>query len=218
MKRYSLKLALVTMAALAPGCGGLGSLLGNDGGTASDMAMAAPADMMWYQLKSGVYTVTAVRSDVAKDGCKVDPNNAMAPLVGRSFAIQNNGMGVIKFSSIDSMTMNTPAADTGTPPQPSNGTACTAANMPAECATEQNVVTVGSAPNRFTMVRDNTVAPDAMCTFKRHIVNLVSLNGPSQFTAAYTRTDSAPMNCTNQVMACTTTFEWDLKYVKDFGQ
>ena len=78
---------------------------------------------------------------------------------------------------------------------------------------------VGSAPNQFSAVRDNSVMPDMTnCVFKRHIHNLIMLNGPSQFTAAYTRTDGDIMNCTNQVTACTTTFEWDLKYTKDFGQ
>ena len=113
MKRHSLKLSLVALAAFAPGCGGIEMLLGDGGGSKADMAMGATPDMMWYQLKAGVYTVTAVRSDAAKDGCKVDPFNMMAPLVGKTFALQNNGMGVIKFGSIDAMTNNTPAAACG---------------------------------------------------------------------------------------------------------
>ena len=65
MKRHSLKFALVALAAFAPGCGDV-TMLFSDGGTkdmavAGDMAMNT-ADMMWYQLKAGIYTVTAALS------------------------------------------------------------------------------------------------------------------------------------------------------------
>jgi len=237
--------ALALIGLLAAGCSsdGTSSRLGNDlsftkDGPAEDLRVTEDASLTpdlsrlaedllaggpdfsqvtLFRLAAGVYKVSGPVAAL-NDGCLVDPNNAMNPTDGLTWALTNDGAGNIRLNNSDNP--NTPnqaqqyGPEVGSPPQPALGTSCPGINNPAQCASEPNARPFNN--NSGTLVRDNTVST-GNCTFRRHVVNEVTLTADSTFTAAYTRRDTQHVGCM-PAADCESTWTWKFVYVKRFGQ